>query len=120
MIEESVVLFPVKMSDLKTILKDTLKEEIQELNKGKEKPLEGDEMLTFKEAAQFIKKSKSTLYLYTSTNQICHYKTGRQVLFKKSDLIKWLDTKKSEVKTSEQILKDQLSNSIKNSKDKHS
>jgi len=50
-----------------------------------------DEPLTMDEAAAFLKIKKATLYQYCSESRIPHYKPGKTTLFKRSDLLAWLD-----------------------------
>jgi excisionase family DNA binding protein len=49
------------------------------------------EILSLKEAAEFLRLSVSKLYQLTSKNEVPFYKQGSRVLFKRSDLLKWLD-----------------------------
>ncbi|WP_066835534.1 helix-turn-helix domain-containing protein [Rufibacter ruber] len=50
------------------------------------------------QAAKFLKIPKSTLYSYTSGRLIPHYKRGKRLVFKQSDLEQWLtDSKKKTI-----------------------
>lgn len=49
------------------------------------------------EAALFLKCAASTLYSYVSRKKIPHIKMGARLLFRKQDLLSWLDTLKKEV-----------------------
>lgn len=49
-----------------------------------------DKPLNIEEAAAFIRKPKSTIYQLTSTRQIPFSKMGKQLLFFKKDLLKWI------------------------------
>ena len=47
--------------------------------------------LTLEEAAAYLDVSKSTLYKWTSSNKILHYKpNGKRIFFCKSELDAWL------------------------------
>ena len=49
-----------------------------------------DKLLTIKEAADYLSLAKQTLYGFTSKNLIPHVKRAKRLLFKRSDLDKWL------------------------------
>ncbi len=51
---------------------------------------EGDTYLNVTEAAAFLNLAKQTLYGFTSQSQIPFIKRAKRLLFKKSDLEKWL------------------------------
>ena len=46
------------------------------------------------ECSEWIKKSKSTIYKLISKRAIPHIKNGKQVLFRKDDIISWLNSGK--------------------------
>lgn len=48
--------------------------------------------LSIQEAAEYIKKSVSTVYKYTCECTIPFLKSGSRLLFKKSDLDEWIET----------------------------
>lgn len=57
--------------------------------------IEKEEILSLKEAAVFLKISKSCLYKKTSTKQIPHFVPGgKNIYFKKSDLEDWIFNEK--------------------------
>lgn len=60
-----------------------------------------DKPLNIEEAAAFIRKPKSTIYQLTSTRQIPFSKMGKQLLFFKKDLLKWIEEGKK--KTQKEI-----------------
>ena len=47
--------------------------------------------LTVSEAAELLRMKRSTLYKMTSGNQIPHYKFGKFLLFKESELIEFVE-----------------------------
>lgn len=49
-----------------------------------------ENFLNHSQAAEFLQIPKSTLYSYTSNRLIPHYKRGKRLVFKKSDLEAWL------------------------------
>lgn len=56
------------------------------------------------EAAQFLQISKHTLYRMTSNNEVPHFKRGRKLYFKRSELLKWIEAGKQ--KTVDEMLSD--------------
>jgi len=66
------------------------------------KPAESkDDFLSLSEAAIFLKRKRGYLYHMTSLNKIKFYKPGSRILFKRSDLIEWIE--KSACKTNDEI-----------------
>lgn len=64
------------------------------------------EVLTLNEAAEFLCQSKSTLYKRTMEWTIPHYKVGKKLYFKRTDLIEWIE--KHRVKKREDIEQEAL------------
>jgi excisionase family DNA binding protein len=53
------------------------------------------EILTLEEASQFLNIAKQTIYGFTSKRLIPHFKRGKKLYFKKSELESWiLESKK--------------------------
>lgn len=50
-----------------------------------------EEILDIKEAALFLKCASSTLYHYVSENRMPFIKMGTRTLFRRRDLLSWLD-----------------------------
>lgn len=61
----------------------------------------GKTILTMDEAILFLGLSKSAIYKKTSSNNLPHYKQGKKLYFKKSELEDWMLS--NAVKTLEQI-----------------
>lgn len=55
----------------------------------KEKELE--QIMNLQQACEFLHLAKPTLYTLTSRQKIPHFKKGKKVLFRKSELITWLE-----------------------------
>lgn len=82
--------------ELKTIKKYNLSP------KDPTKPNESkDDYLSLSETAIFLKRKRGYLYNMTSKNKIKFYKPGSRILFKRSDLIEWIE--KSACKTNDEI-----------------
>ena len=66
----------------------------------------GGKMLTLKEAAEYLRMGKSTLYECTKKTTIRYFKPPRgQILFNINDLDAWLDTSEIPSGTVESISK---------------
>ena len=75
----------------------------QKQNVIKITPEEGiKEFLTINEASVFISQSKSSIYKKTMNLEIPHYKVGKKLLFKRCDLIEWIE--EYQVKSKSQLL----------------
>jgi excisionase family DNA binding protein len=59
------------------------------------------DIMSIEETASYLGCFKQTLYHYTSTRMIPHFKINRRVMFRKDDIIKWITEHK--VKTSWEI-----------------
>jgi excisionase family DNA binding protein len=51
------------------------------------------ELLTVREAAEFIRVKKETIYHYTHMKEIPYVKVGKKVLFKKDVLENWINAR---------------------------
>ncbi|MEY4703389.1 MAG: hypothetical protein RIR96_1286 [Bacteroidota bacterium] len=49
------------------------------------------ELLSFKEACNYLKMPTDSLYKLTANKKIPHYKPGKRILFDKSQLDGWLE-----------------------------
>jgi excisionase family DNA binding protein len=57
--------------------------------KGKERRLDYPEEMNAQEAAEFLNTTIENLYQMTSSQKVPHYKRGRKLIFKKSELDNW-------------------------------
>ena len=48
------------------------------------------------EASKFVKLKKSYIYQLTYERKIPHYKPGKNLLFKKSELVEWIELRKKD------------------------
>lgn len=53
-----------------------------------------EEILNLENASHYVGISKSTIYKYTSSREIPHFKRGKKLFFKKVELDDWLTTNK--------------------------
>ena len=59
------------------------------------------EIMNINQAAEYIGIAKSTMYKFTSCRMIPHFKQGKKIYFKKSELDEWIT--KNKVMTREEI-----------------
>lgn len=69
---------------------------------------ETEPLITFSEALQYLKQvnptSSSRLYDICAAKEIAHYKpNGRNIKFKKSDLIAWVEGQRIEAKPAQPV-----------------
>ncbi|AYB34825.1 helix-turn-helix domain-containing protein [Chryseolinea soli] len=89
------------IEEFKILLREILKEVLDE---EKRTGLDTDCLLSTREAALLLNLEVTTLYDKTSQRLIPHYKRGKKVLFKKSELLAWIEAGK--VATTQEIQKD--------------
>lgn len=87
--------------EFKSLLKETLREILVE-----EKILTESQstLINIQEAAALLNLAVNTIYEKTSERLIPHYKHGKKVMFKKSELLAWVES--GRVKTIHEIRKE--------------
>ncbi len=60
-----------------------------------------DEFMNVQQVADFIEESVASIYTRTSSRTIPFYKKGKRLLFKKAEILKWIESGKK--KTIEEI-----------------
>ncbi len=75
--------------ELKTIVESSIRKILNEQG-GRPNNEEGG-FLNFEQACKFLDFAKPTLYSKTSKGEIPHFKKGKRLLFKKSELLKWIE-----------------------------
>lgn len=84
---------------------DRIEKAIQNLNIG-EPIAPVNELLDVKQVASYLKVTKSAIYKLTSMSVIPHYKNGKRLYFKKSDIDEWIFSKR--IKTNDDIEKEAM------------
>lgn len=74
-----------------TLLHERL-ENIEQLLVGREVQKDEVQLLTIKEAAQFLNLTVPTLYGYSQRNEIPVCRKGKRLYFSKSELIDWVNS----------------------------
>ena len=52
------------------------------------------EVMNIEQASAFLSIAKATIYQYTASSSIPHYKRGKRIYFKKDELVQWLTENK--------------------------
>jgi excisionase family DNA binding protein len=68
---------------------DRIEKAIQNLNNFSNVP-DANQIMNIAEVATYIKVAKTTIYSMTHRNTIPHYKNGKKLYFKKSDIEEWI------------------------------
>lgn len=78
--------------EIQNIVKDAIKQTLNKVeNSSSQQPKEKD-LLNAKEACEFLNLAKPTLYSLTSKGDIPYYKKAKKLYFKRSELLKWIET----------------------------
>jgi excisionase family DNA binding protein len=62
--------------------------------------------MDIKELSAYLKNSRSAIYKMTSSNDIPHYKSGKRLYFKKSEIDEWVFSNR--IKTNDDIEKEAM------------
>lgn len=105
---ETPMIFQYSREEFKSLLKESLREILAEggFQSGNESTL-----INIQEAAALLNLAVATVYEKTSEKLIPHYKHGKKIMFKKSELLAWVESRK--VKTIHEIRKDAASQMLK-------
>lgn len=98
---ESPMFFQLNRDELKGLLKEALREILAENNTEKEN---NTTLINIQEAAALLNLAVATLYEKTSEKLIPHYKHGKKIMFKKSELLAWVEARR--VRTIHEIRKE--------------
>jgi len=85
------IIFQCSIEDFRAMLKETLVEVVNEIQLEKESH---STLIGIQEAAALLNLAVTTLYEKTSQRTIPHYKHGKKVMFKKSELLDWVELRK--------------------------
>lgn len=91
-------LISIEKHELKAIVKEALQELLHERH---ERSNHESSLINVQEAAALLNLAVATLYEKTSERLIPHYKHGKKLMFKKSELLAWVENRR--VKTLKEI-----------------
>lgn len=83
---DSQMIFQFSREEFKSLLKETLTEILSE---GKIVSENESTLINIQEAAALLNLAVATIYEKTSEKIIPHYKHGKKIMFKKSELLAW-------------------------------
>jgi excisionase family DNA binding protein len=105
---DSEMIFQYSRDEFKSLLKETLREILAE---DKIETSDHATLINIQEAAALLNLAVATIYEKTSEKLIPHYKHGKKIMFKKSELLAWVESRR--VKTIHEIRKEAASQMLK-------
>ena len=93
-----------KINTIEHLLRTLIKNENGTGLKNEKALVTFNEVLNLNQAAEYISLSKSAIYKKTSERNIPHFKQGKKLYFKRSELDEWLTGQR--IKTSAEIEKE--------------
>lgn len=105
---ETQLLITLTVNELKDLIRETMANLLDERELKKNN---NETLMNVQEAAALINLAVPTLYEKTSTRIIPHYKHGKKLLFKKSELLAWVESTKR--KTVHEIKQEALKRTLK-------
>lgn len=105
---DSEMIFQYNRDEFKNLLKETLKEILAEDKATNENQ---SMLINIQEAAALLNLAVNTIYEKTSEKLIPHYKHGKKIMFKKSELLAWVESRR--VKTIHEIRREATNQAIK-------
>ncbi|WP_165824010.1 helix-turn-helix domain-containing protein [Pseudochryseolinea flava] len=88
---DSPMIFQFSRDEFKSLLKETLKEILAEDKISNE---DQSTLINIQEAAALLNLAVNTIYEKTSEKLIPHYKHGKKIMFKKSELLAWVESRR--------------------------
>lgn len=105
---ETPMIFQYTREEFKSLLKESLREILAE---GGFESTNKSTLINIQEAAALLNLAVATVYEKTSEKLIPHYKHGKKIMFKKSELLAWVESRR--VKTIHEIRKEAASQMLK-------
>lgn len=102
------MIFQYSRDEFKSLLKETLREILEE---DRIESSDRSTLINIQEAAALLNLAVATVYEKTSEKLIPHYKHGKKIMFKKSELLAWVESRR--VKTIHEIRKEATSQILK-------
>lgn len=105
---DSQMIFQYSRDEFKSMLKEALREILIE---DKIETSNDGTLINIQEAAALLNLAVATIYEKTSEKLIPHYKHGKKIMFKKSELLAWVESRR--VKTIHEIRKEAANQMLK-------
>ena len=106
-------LFQLTTDEFKALIKEVIKEILKEEKLTNES---NTTLLNIQEAAALLNLAVATIYEKTSERSIPYYKHGKKIMFKKSELLAWVESRK--VKTLREIRQEASTYQLRTKSDK--
>jgi excisionase family DNA binding protein len=90
--------FTIKMENPFEIILEKLNSIEKAIDKLNTQPNSDDVFMNIEQVASFVGLSKATIYGLTHERSIPHFKTGKRLYFKKSEIVNWITTSKVNTK----------------------
>lgn len=87
---DKTILISLPLEHLQALIIDSLDICLKRYDKDRASPSSDRQILTTKEAAEFIGVAVPTLYAMTSRRMLPHAKRGKRLFFSRNDLIEWI------------------------------
>jgi len=84
-------------------------EAIEQLLSEKPEPIEMDEIFTVEQASVFLRLAIPTIYTKVCRGELPADKPGKRLYFKKSELLKWMDSGKKSTNKDSNVLAEKFS-----------
>jgi excisionase family DNA binding protein len=85
-----LILTPLTISELKTIISETINAEVNRVLDVRDKKESAEDLLTRNETAKILGVSLVTLHMWVKENKIPAYKINTRVRFKREDVTKFI------------------------------
>lgn len=80
--------------EIRALLKQVVREVLHEFFDSRTSVLSETELIDVKQASIILNLARATVYEKTSLKLIPHYKKGKKLLFKRSELFEWIESGK--------------------------
>ncbi len=101
-LSEKIIITNYTKEELKSLIKDCLTELI--VFKSNPENTDSKELLTVADLSQLLGIAKQTVYDKIVRKEIPYHKTGKKLLFRRSEIDEWIDSKR--VKTLDEMKRD--------------
>lgn len=91
---EKILVTTLQLEDLQNLIKESIRQVLNENVEEKSKPEEKEEILTTEDIQRMFKVSKVTIHKWKKKMILPYYKMGRKVYFKKSEIFGLLEVKR--------------------------
>jgi excisionase family DNA binding protein len=106
-------LFQLNTDEFRDLIKEVIREILKEERLASEN---NTTLLNIQEAAALLNLAVTTIYEKTSERSIPYYKHGKKIMFKKSELLAWVESRR--VKTIREIRQEASAYQLKTKSDK--